>query len=590
MKAKQFRRLSAVSAAAVFLLSACTPSQNSSEDVSLTWGTWSGYDAFLHLAEKECPDIKLDFSAYAGADRSGYSWVQMRNDDIPDIFITSQVLDPDLAKERLADLSDYDFVDGIASGVVEQSSIDGGVYLLPVGSTVHGIYFNKTLMEEHHWEVPTDFAELESLCAQIEKEGITPGLVGTELNDSPFSAVFNVAKTGWFSTPEGTEWEQQFLSGDAAAAGMWEPTMDYIQKYIDIGMFSADPDDRGNKELIQEEMGSRQAVFFTSMLDVSMTELANGDELGIMPYISEDGSKNAYIYSPASYIGISSRLTEPGNEKKLDAAVRLLSLLYSQEGQDSFMSDHVPCGLSVLNDTEIPEDGLLFDAHQALTQGRVFPLTYTHWENVLYDMGKFYKKWFRGEDGMDGKACITWMDELQSAYLSTAVTLDFCESTDDFTLEETGILAGKALGSAAKADAAMIPIASIYKKGDVLSAGISGKLYKGMINGEDILTISPGFDGEIATLTMTGAEAKELAEKGFDLAGDKEPYPYLLVTKGDKELEDDQTYQVAFLMRSYTHEVGELYHAQVESASFRTILREWLKEQQTVSPDGNPWK
>ena len=43
------------------------------------------------------------------------------------------------------------------------------------------------------------------------------------------------------------------------------------------------------------------------------------------------------MYSPSSYIGISRRLTEPGNEKKLENAVKLLSLLFSEEGQAAFI-------------------------------------------------------------------------------------------------------------------------------------------------------------------------------------------------------------------------------------------------------------
>ncbi len=592
MRSKLLCRLSALSMAAVFLLSACSSFKKTANNdgSALTWGTRVGYIDFLALAKETCPDIDFTFSTYAGANPNGYSWAQMKGDDIPDIFITSRVVDEDLAKERLADLSDFDFIKNISTAAVDQSTIDSGVYLLPVGGTVHGIYYNKTLMEENNWKVPTDFDGLEALCGQLKDAGLTPGLVGTKLNDDPFSAVFNLAKTDWLSTPEGAKWEKEFLSGEASAAGMWEDTMDYIQQYIDIGMFSTDPDDRGNKELILEEMGNRRAMFFTSMLDMNVTKLPNGDELGIMPYISKDGNKNVYIYNPSGYIGISRRLTEPGNEKKLEDALRLLALLYSPEGQDTFITGQTPCALSIAKDTEVPEGSLLYDARQALGQGRVYPVTYTHWEQVLYDMGRVFKTWFRGVEGADGPVCISWMDGLQTSYLEDYEPLDICESTANFTLEETAVLAGKALGSAAGVDAAMIPIASFYKSGDALSAGISGKLYKGMIDGETVTTIAPGYDGEYALLTMTGAQAKELAEEGFDLAGDKEPYPYILVTKGGGELEDDQTYQVAFLMRSYTNETGEQYNAQVVEGSFEDILWDWLKEQQTVSPDGNPWE
>ena len=591
MKLKRLCRLFVLSAGAVFLLSACSliGKKQDAKGESLTWGTRVGYMDFLDLAEEKYPDIQLEYDAYAGANPTAYSWAQMRGDDIPDIFITSRVLDKELAKERLADLSDYDFVDGISDVFPDQCTVDGGVYLLPVNNTMYGIYYNKTLMEEKGWEVPTDFAGLEDLCAQIRDAGMTPGLVGTALADNPFLAVFNLAKTDWFSTPAGAEWEQEFLAGNATAAGTWEHTMEYVQRYIDIGMFSTDPQDRGNKELIEEELGNRRAMFCTTLLDVTNTELPNGDELGMMPYISEDGSKNGYIYYPGAYIGISSRLTRPGNEKKLEDALKLLSLLYSPEGQASFITERTPCALSVLDEADVSEDALVYGAWQAQCEGKVFPVTYTHWEQVLTDMGLVFKEWFCGREGMDGPACIALMDELQTGYLSRAETVNYSVATSDFTLEETAELAGKALGSRVGADAAMIPIASFYKKGNLLNAGISGKLYKGMIDAEGLTAISPSYDGEYAILTMTGAQAEELAKEGFDIAGDEEPYPYVLVTKGG-ELEEGRTDRGGFLMESYTHETGELYKARIENGSFRTFLREWLEEQQSVSPDGNPWE
>lgn len=114
----------------------------------------SGYEGFLELATQTYPEIKWELTAYAGTNGIGYSWVQMRVDDIPDIFITTKVVDADLAKERLVDLSYYDFIDGLPTSLLDRVSIDGGIYLLPVSNTISGIYYNKTLMEERGWEVP----------------------------------------------------------------------------------------------------------------------------------------------------------------------------------------------------------------------------------------------------------------------------------------------------------------------------------------------------------------------------------------------------------------------------------------------------
>ena len=593
MSSKVLRRLS-LSVAAVLLLSGCAVSEKApdreEESDALTFCVWNGYENFLELAAQNCPDIELEFSNYAGANRTGYSWVQMRADDIPDIFITSQILDEELAKERLVDLSSYDFLNGFSTSILDQVAIDGGVYLLPVTNVLYGIYYNQTLMEENNWEVPADFAELETLCAQIRQSGMTPGLIGTHLTGNTFSAVFNLAKTGWLTTPAGVNWEQDFLNGDASAAGHWEETMDYVQKYLDIGMFCTDPEDRINPELILDEMGNRRAMFCTMVQSVNITELPNGDKLGMMPYIGEDGSKNIYMYSPSSYIGISSRLTEPGNEKKLENAVRLLALLYSPEGQEAFLNEETPCVLSVLESVDIGEDSMIYDAHEALREGRAFPMTYVHWENVLSDMGQAYKDWFRGEGGMDGAGCIARMDELQQGVLHNTEVIDFSESTGDFTLEETAALVGKALGSAVDADAVLLPVGGEYKKGVDLRYGITGKLYAGKINAEVLSTLLPAFDGEYAAAEMTGGQISELVRAGLEQAGGHDPSPYLLVTRGDKELEEDQTYRVAFLMQGYTEEAAEAYGIRPEKGSLRAFLRKWLEEQKTVSPGGNPWE
>lgn len=594
MTANRLRRALSLTAAALLLLSACASPERRPEPPhenpdALTGSGWYEYHAFWELLGRTYPDIQLALSPYDGGNRTGYGWAQMRADDIPDVFITSQILDEDLAAERLADLSGYDLVNRFPTAVLNQVAIDGGVYLLPVNYSMYGTFYNKTLMEEHGWELPSDFAQLEALCRDIRAEGLIPGVLGAQLTGSAFSAVFNLAKTGWLTTPAGRAWERDFLAGEATAAGAWEDTMAYTQRLIDAGFFTTDPEDRDNKTLFFDYLGGRRAVFFTAAMTVNLTELPDtGDQLGMMPYIGEHGDKNIYMYSPASYIGLSKRLTEPGNEDKLEQALRLLSLLFSPEGQEVFITPQTPCVLSVLDNVSPPEDALIYDARLALLDGRAFPMTYTRWDGVLADMGQAFKDWFRGENGMDGPGCIARMDELQQGYLTHSEELYFCESTADFTLEETAELLGKALGDAVGADAAMIPLGTLPGAAG-LRAGVSGRLYRGKINVEIAHTITPAYDGEYALMTMTGAQARELAQAGFDPEGSGAPLPYLLVTRGGAPLEDAAAYQVAFLMEGYTEEAGEAYSVQVCKGSLRELLRAWLEKQGTVSPGGNPW-
>lgn len=600
MRKKLPKRIAALSAAFI-LLCGCAPSEQNGENAvsdgassggagsdALSWVTWGGYDGFWELLGETYPDIEIDYIGYAGANYTGYSWAQMRGDDIPDLFSTSQILDRELAKERLLDLSGYDFMNNISTSVLDQVSIDGGVYLLPVSNAMYGILYNKTLMEEMGWEIPQNYRELEALCGEIKDEGLIPGVVGAQLTGNTFSAVFNLAKTDSLTTTEGNKWERDFLAGNASAEDFWEGSMDYVQKYIDIGMYCTDPDDRSNTDLIEDYMAGRKAVFFTMAALVDSPYMSSGDEWGMMPYVGEDGGKNIYMYTPTSYIGISRRLAEPGNEEKLEKALRLLSLLYSDEGQSVFIDESNPCVTNVLKSAELPEDSLIYDAVNAMSAGRAFPMTYAGWENVLPDMGQAYKEWFRGENGMDGKACIARMDQLQTDYINNRDSFYFCESTGDFTLEETARLMGMALGEISGADAALIPYGTQYRDGVKLKDGVTGKLYKGGINSEISNNICPGSDGEYAVMTMTGAQIKALAEHGFDLTEELN-YPYMLVTKGGAELEDGVSYSAAFLMYGYTEETGSQYGAVTEKLSLRTSLREWLGGKKTVSPNEELW-
>lgn len=85
-------------------LSACTSGEKGPDDAqgsdssALTWTRWNGFDSFPELAGRTYPEIEREYTAYAGANRTGYSWVQMRADEIPDIFITPQIIDKDGSK------------------------------------------------------------------------------------------------------------------------------------------------------------------------------------------------------------------------------------------------------------------------------------------------------------------------------------------------------------------------------------------------------------------------------------------------------------------------------------------------------------
>jgi raffinose/stachyose/melibiose transport system substrate-binding protein len=83
----------------------------------------------------------------------------------------------------LADVSDYEGLQDI-----NQSYIDildalelvptDGTYGVPYVANAAGILYNRTMFEEHGWEIPTTWNELLELCEQIQSEGILPFYFG----------------------------------------------------------------------------------------------------------------------------------------------------------------------------------------------------------------------------------------------------------------------------------------------------------------------------------------------------------------------------------------------------------------------------
>ncbi|MCH5343813.1 MAG: hypothetical protein J1E64_07220 [Acetatifactor sp.] len=55
-----------------------------------------------------------------------------------------------------------------------------------------------------------------------------------------------------------------------------------------------------------------------------------------------------------------------------------LALLFASEGQATRITDQTPCVLSMLGNDPVPEDSLIYDAQQAMWDGRAFPMTYEH--------------------------------------------------------------------------------------------------------------------------------------------------------------------------------------------------------------------
>ena len=85
--------------------------------------------------------------------------------------------------EILMDISDYEGLKNINQGYLNiDESLElvptEGIYAVPYVANAAGILYNRDMFEEHGWEIPTNWAELNALCETIEAEGILPFYFG----------------------------------------------------------------------------------------------------------------------------------------------------------------------------------------------------------------------------------------------------------------------------------------------------------------------------------------------------------------------------------------------------------------------------
>ena len=88
---------------------------------------------------------------------------------------------------------------------------------------------------------------------------------------------------------------------------------------------------------------------------------------------------------------------------------------------------------------------------------------------------------------------------------------------------------------------------------------------------------------------MTGSQIKELAAAGYDVYGNGSTFPYVLVTKGGMELDDDTTYTIPVC--GATEKVAEAAGGFTDSGvSGLDAAREYLSQFETLSAEDIVWE
>ncbi|MDD6326620.1 MAG: ABC transporter substrate-binding protein [Lachnospiraceae bacterium] len=555
---KNKKRIMAVLLGAVFLLSGCGAEENiknvkdtensiSDHDPITLVAQYKDMSAFIELVHAQYPEINMEIIPYSGANYTAYVDAQLESGEMPDIYCTKVYLpgQKDLS-DKLIDLSGYDFLSEYSEARLKDVSDDGKIYLVPNYYDCVGITYNKTLLEKHGWTLPKSFRELEALAPKVEAAGCQLALNQIQYPGYAFQYMCNILDTHFLNTIDGRLWQKEFLTGEATVTDTPEmmESMHDLDKWRDLGMLNgngAPMDDEKNRKIMAE--GNTLFLLGSSN---TFTKEETTDEFGLMPYLSEDGSQNAYILSVSRYIGLNKKLEEPGNEQKLEDAIHIMEVLSTVDGMRAFNSYYSGTSMLPLKEYHADENSKYADIQDELENGFTAPFIYSGWENILVDVGDAMQAYIKGEKNLDD--LVNTLDEKQSLLWDNSDSV-YTTVTETINNNDCARLVGICLAQASDADLALVSTNQWYelKENEQLNAeGVSGELYPVPVTDLVITSILPtGWQGDIQNVTLTGKRIQELAESGYDKNGNGDTFPYVLVTPDNFEIEDDTTYTVA---------------------------------------------
>ena len=504
---------------------------------------------FYDLVHEKYPEINLEIIPYNGQNTSAYMKDMRLSGELPDIYFTTYYTPGRYDDQNdFLDLSGYDFTDCFVQSRLSEVTYDGGIYMLPLAYNAMGITYNKTLLEENDWTLPTNLDELEALKEQVEDAGYVFSRCQLQYPGYGFQFLCDIADTGYLSTIDGLAWQEKFLNGETTVAGTPEmvEAIKVIQRWVDMGMLNADgtPDnDEDTKKFVAE--GNTLFLVGNSNDLVEKTDAA--DTYRLMPYLSEDGTQNVFLLSVSRYVGLNSSLGEEGNEQKLEDALHVMEVLSTVEGIQSLDPTQNASRLLPLKDWTADEDSYYIDMMDELNSGHTANLIYSGWENIALPLGEEVISYIKGNATLDD--VIRCFDENQHL-LTDNDTEVYTTVTETIGTEDCARLVGIIFGEATGADAALVSYNMWnynpnYTFKYMNQKGVSGCLFPLPVGDEEITSIIPtGWRNNIETLTLTGAQIKELAAEGFDNYGNGNPFPYVLVTRGGMELDDSTTYTI----------------------------------------------
>lgn len=560
------------------------------------------------------PDIPFTFYYYDGQNTTSAMKTLLENDDIGDIYLGSLQLDDEAAKKHLLKLSGYPFCDNYEISVLNQYDVDGAIYQVPSGIIVRCMVYNRDMFDRHGWKEPQNFSELVALCRQIRREApdITPIVFGGAALGYYFTTMTTYAQTEFLYTPEGGKWEKAYLAGNASAEDGFGTGIRMVQELIDAGAFDVAKNERlWDNGIFNERMKTGEAamMFAWGGQESLAANLETSDtNYALMPFRNYAGDPSLGTHTAYS-IGLANDLGEPGNEKKLKNAIRVMEWFATKEGMLvlSGNSKSMIYPLKGFSNTHTQADFLaLWNDH---LNGIKAPMLYTGYEDVLVPAAEKIAEAMQGSGDLRGLAA--FIDATHKDYLENGSGAGIAGSFEHtFSHAQTVQLFASILYEKGDSDIALV--SDGQRTGDAPNkSGVALRFYKGAFPMDYATCQVPGspYSDPAVRMSLTGETIKRLLENGKEVVqvqGPSKPqsaesgypavavsnYPYYfsgmtavfqagnvvsMNLSSGEVMELDRTYTVTFAANDYTDAIRDCGNPEALGYSCYDALLEYLE-------------
>lgn len=508
------RALAAAAAGAISLsaLAACsTPAADTdSGKTEISMMYFSPLPDFEALVEAEYPDIDLIVEQNTSATLDNESERRLKNGHGSDIIMTT--LPGGIVKDYTMDISAEEFILNYSSAINKDLLIDGRTHYVPLPGQYYGYIVNETLINELGFELPQSNEEIYNILEAAKAAGKGVGVNGDSIGfynigeNYLANLMFGSFVPDFLSTPDGIIWLSDLQQGKAKFSGTMEGAMDFIlhcteEGYFDSGTVlstsSVTISDR-NAVHVDERLLQRTMVLIYGDTEIyrKLVNDSTGDKFTMLPFLSSSDRPGWLISIGNGYLALNNELKS--DEKKLDAALRVLSLLSTEEGQRVWMKD-TDAVVSYLKDSSGLTQDLPESIRDTVSNGYVFNSTLPN--NIVQYFGRQMNMVISGKatlaeamSAVDNYGRTGFSSAEQAQEVVGKVDSDLIYQNYNTRKEETAI--GNLIADAVK----------LYSGADIAlvnGGGIRSSLYAGEVWDADLAAVCP-YGNLIITVNVPG--------------------------------------------------------------------------------------